>query len=76
MYLAIATVSLLLAFVVFVTKGFGRWLGDVLLGTLLLFFVFTAGELAIGQITGNGFDDSVFFHLRTGIGGGDWTQYF
>ncbi len=42
---------------------------------VLLFAVLTVIEIGFGLITGNGVDDSVFFHMTTGLEGGDVSQY-
>ena len=70
-----ATIVLLLAFVAYLTKGYGRNGKVALLVGLGIFVVFSSIEVGLGLITGDGVNDSVFFHIRTGLGGGDVTQY-
>ena len=70
-----ATIVLLLAFVAYLTKGYGKNAKVALLVGLGIFVVFSIFEVGLGLITGDGVNDSVFFHIRTGLGGGDVTQY-
>ena len=48
----------------------------MLYGGALVVCLLTVLQIGLNQITGNGIDDSVFYHLRTGLGGGDVTRYY
>ena len=67
---------LVAAYVVFWKRGYTPWLRIVLYASTLIITALSLLHFGVGQITGGGFDDSVFYHLRTGLGGGDVSQYF
>lgn len=55
--------------------GHSRWLAWFLLAAILMLTVLSGLQIGLGQITGEGVNGAVFYHLRTGLEGGDVSQY-
>lgn len=55
--------------------GYARWLTLAVQGGTLAFVMLCGIELGLRQITGEGVNDAVFYHMKTGLGGGDISQY-
>ena len=71
----ISAASITLAFIVFIRRGHSRHLVIPLLASTLMVVALTAIQIGLSQITGEGVNGAVFYHMRTGLGGGDVTQY-
>jgi hypothetical protein len=55
--------------------GHSRWLAWFLLAAILMLTVLSGLQIGLGQITGEGVNGAVFYHLRAGLEGGDVSQY-
>ncbi len=75
MFLGLSVIVAMLAVFVFARKGRGVWLKAAVFLAVLLTGVLTALEIGLSLITGEGINDAVFYHLKTGLGGGDKSQY-
>lgn len=75
MFLVLSVGLALLAIGVFARKGQGLWLKLFVLSILGIVGVLSAIELGLSLITGEGVNDAVFYHLKTGLAGGDVSQY-
>ena len=75
MFLVITIVLIGAAFVAFWQKGSRAWLRYVLLVGAVIVINLTSLDFGLSLITGSGVDDSVFYHLKTGLSGGDVSQY-
>lgn len=73
--LLLSLLVLCLAIVVYRRFGKNRILVAVVLTLIPVWVVLTALEIGLNAITGEGLNDAVFYHLKTGLGGGDVTQY-
>lgn len=66
---------IVVALVLLRIRGHSRWLVWVLLAAILILTVLSGLQIGLGQITGEGVNGAVFYHLRTGLAGGDISQY-
>ena len=64
-----------LAFLIYKRWASLGFLRDFLLVIAFLVAVLSALDLGLSLITGEGINDSVFYHMKTGVGGGDVSQY-
>lgn len=75
MFLGLSFVFSILAVAVFAKKGKGSILKHIVLLALMGVAILSAIEIGLSLITGEGVNDSVFYHMTTGLGGGDISQY-
>ncbi|NBT30985.1 MAG: hypothetical protein EBT13_03520 [Rhodobacteraceae bacterium] len=73
--LLLSLLILCLAIVVYRRFGKNRILVATILTLIPVWLVLTALEIGLNAITGEGLNDAVYYHLKTGLGGGDVTQY-
>lgn len=66
---------LIVSIAFFSRRGHGRFARNVVLISALLTTLFAAIEVGLSLITGEGVNDSVFYHAQTGLRGGDISQY-
>ena len=71
----VSVLLILLAVALLRRRGHGRWLAWVLPAAILMLTVLSGLQIGLGQITGEGVNGAVFYHLRTGLEGGDVSQY-
>ncbi|MDD9977380.1 MAG: sulfatase-like hydrolase/transferase, partial [Boseongicola sp.] len=53
-----------------------RWVSWLVASSLLSVVVLTVVEFCLNLVTGDGVNGAVFYHMRTGLEGGDVSQYF
>jgi phosphoglycerol transferase len=72
-----ALAALILITAVFAYRKFtgARWLRAVLATSVAVTAILLALWFGMNAITGAGINDSVFYHMATGLGGGDVSQY-
>lgn len=75
MLLVLSAVFAFLAIVVYALKGQGAFLKAIALMALGCVGILSAIEVGLSLITGEGVNDAVFYHMKTGLGGGDISQY-
>lgn len=75
MVLGLSAGFALLAIAVYALKGHGFWVKAFALIAIVSVGVLSAIEIGLSLITGEGVNAAVFYHMKTGLGGGDVTQY-
>lgn len=56
-------------------RGHGRWLAWLALTSIFTFTLLSGLHLGLSVITGEGVNNAVFYHMATGLEGGDVSQY-
>lgn len=73
--LSLSAILLSLSILVLRRRGRGRWLAWLAPACIFLFTLMSGLHLGLAAITGEGLNDAVFYHLATGLEGGDVSQY-
>lgn len=73
--MALSTVLLALAILVLRFRGNGPWLAWLAPASIFTFTLLTGLHLGLSVITGEGLNNAVFYHMATGLEGGDVSQY-
>jgi len=71
----VSVLMILLAFALLRLRAHGRWLGYFFPIAVILLTVLTGLQYGLHKITGEGINGAVFYHLKTGLEGGDVSQY-
>lgn len=66
----------LFAIIVVRLYGWASWLQYVLAASIVGTLFLTCIQLGLTAVTGEGINGAVFYHLKTGLTGGDISQYF